>query len=264
MKDLYYTQLQLKEKVNSLKIRPGLFKYIQGFEILLLKNGEQFVLETGGCEAGLVVLKGSCSIASGGKTFQDLGGRVDIFKQRPQAAYLPRESEVTIKSRGVELAVCFAKCKERKEFAVINPDQVKVMQVGRDNWQRQVTLIISPETYSANLLIGETINPPGNWSGTPAHKHEVEDLPQESLHEELYYFRCNRPQGFGLQRFYSPQRQINESIYLKENTITLMPWGYHQIVAGPGYTLYYLFFLAGPGKKLVGLSDPEHSWITKT
>jgi 5-deoxy-glucuronate isomerase len=122
-------------------------------------------------------------------------------------------------------------------------------------------MIIGPDSPSVNMLVGETINPPGNWSGTPPHKHEGDKLQGESLHEELYYFRTDKPQGWGIERFYSPEKGINELIYLKENIVTFMPWGYHQIVAGPGYTLYYLFFLAGEGKNLSTFEDKEHCWI---
>ena len=111
--------------------------------------------------------------------------------------------------------------------------------------------------------MGETVNPPGNWSGTPPHKHEVNDLPEESLHEELYYFKTDKPQGWGIQRTYSPSRGLNKLINLENNTITVMPYGYHQIVAGPGYTLYYLFFLAGKGNDLCPYEDPQHNWIAK-
>jgi 5-deoxy-glucuronate isomerase len=124
-----------------------------------------------------------------------------------------------------------------------------------------VRTVIPPKGFSKNLILGETLNPPGNWSGTPPHRHEVNNLPQESLHEELYYFRTNKPESWGIQRSYSPQRGINEFIPIENHTITLIPNGYHQIVAGPGYWLYYLFFLAGVGNNLCGAPDPEHKWI---
>ncbi len=124
-------------------------------------------------------------------------------------------------------------------------------------------MIIGPEGPSQNLLLGETLNPPGNWSGTPAHKHEQARPPDESCHEELYYFKIDKPQGFGIQKFYSPERGVDELISITDGTVTFMPWGYHQIVAGPGYTLYYLFFLSGQGKKLAGVPDQNHCWISR-
>lgn len=263
MKEDYYKQLIIKDGINKTEIKRGLFKIIQGFEIIRLNNGQQINAKSNDCEVGLVILRGKCSIKIDGKTYENLGSREDVFMGKPTAAYIPIEKEFEILSHGVEIALCYAKCQEKADFTIIAPDEVNVMQVGNDNWQRQVSIIINPDSHSVNLIVGETINPPGNWSGTPAHKHEVDNPPKESFHEELYYFKCNRKNGFGIERFYSPERNLNKLIYLKENTVTFMPWGYHQIVAGPGYTLYYLFFLSGTGKKLIGFCDPDHKWIAK-
>lgn len=263
MKEDFYTQFMIKEGINKAEIKKGLFKLIQGFEIVRLNNGGQITLKSKNCEVGLVILKGKCNIGIDGKSYENLGAREDVFTGRPTAVYIPIEKEVTILSHGVEIALCYAKCEEKADFAIVSPDTVKAAQVGKDNWRRQVSLIISPQAQSVNLIVGETINPPGNWSGTPAHKHEINNPPAESFHEELYYFKCDRESGFGIQRLYSPERAINELIYLKENTVTFMPWGYHQIVAAPGYTLYYLFFLSGKGARLIGSSDPEHKWLNE-
>lgn len=263
MKEHYYTQLPVKKGVNKTRIRKGLFKFIQSFEIVLLNNGERIALKSGNCEVGLVILKGKCSIHIDGKIYENLGLRGNVFTGRPTAAYIPIEKKLEILSHGVEIALCYAKCQKKGDFAIISPEMVKVIQVGKDNWQRQVSLVITPDLHSDKLIVGETINPPGNWSGTPAHKHEIDNPPTESLHEELYYFKCDRNNGFGIERFYSPERNINELIYIKENTVTFMPWGYHQIVAGPGYALYYLFFLSGKGKELIGFCDPDHKWLSE-
>lgn len=263
MEEKYYTQLTINEGTNKAKIEKNLFKFIQGFEIVCLDKGKQISLKSRDCEVGLVILRGKCSINIDGKSYENLGSREDVFDGRPAAVYIPIAKEFTILSHSVEIALCYAKCKEKADFAIIKPDEVKVMQVGKDNWQRQVTTIIIPDSHSVNLIVGETISPPGNWSGTPAHKHEIDNPPIESFHEELYYFKCDKENGFGIERFYSPQRDINELIYLRHNSVTFIPWGYHQIVAGPGYTLYYLFFLSGKRKKLIGFSDPEHKWLIK-
>jgi 5-deoxy-glucuronate isomerase len=260
----YYTELTVREGINTAKIKYGLFKFIRRFEIISLNDGKRINLKSKDCEVGLLILKGKCSITIDGKLYDTLGSRSEVFLGNPTAVYIPIETEYEIESHGgVEIAVCSARCDKKNEVAIINPDEITVMQVGRDNWSREVRMMIKPGIHSAHLILGETINPPGNWSGTPAHKHETDNADKESFHEELYYFKSDRNSGFGIQRLYSPERGINELIYLKQNTVTFMPWGYHQIVAGPGYILYYLFFLSGPGNKLIGLADPEHKWINQ-
>jgi 5-deoxy-glucuronate isomerase len=259
----FFTEIKIEAGLNKAKITKGIFKYIRRFSILSFKHAAKVDLETRDCETGLVILKGNCDIAIDGKTYKNLGQRDDVFHGLPTGIYVPIQKKYTISGINAEIAICSSKCEKESDFAIISPEAVKVMEVGKDNWKRQVRMIIGPASPSINLLVGETLNPPGNWSGTPAHKHERVDYPRESLHEELYYFKTDQPKGFGIERLYSYERKVNELLYLKENTITFMPWGYHQIVAGPGYWLYYLFFLSGEGKQLNGLADPAHKWLNE-
>jgi 5-deoxy-glucuronate isomerase len=37
--------------------------------------------------------------------------------------------------------------------------------------------------------------------------------------------------------------------------------GYHPVVAGPGYDVYYLNFLAGTSRSMMVTEDPEHVWL---
>lgn len=259
----FHAEMKIKEGYNQLELPKDLFRYIKGFGVLSLKNGKQITLNSGSNEVGLVIFNGQCDIVFEENEFKSLGSRKNVFDGMPTGVYIPIDTEYNIFSHGVTIAVCRAKCEQQTEVAVIKPDDVKIMQVGRENWKREVRMIIGENSPSVNLLVGETINPPGNWSGTPPHKHEKVSPPTESLNEELYYFKTDKPNGYGIEKFYSPERNIDELIPIKDNTVTYMPWGYHQIVAGPGYTLYYLFFLAGEGKNLIGFVDPNHKWINE-
>lgn len=253
-------QLKIKQGINAINAG-GLFKYIKGFAIINIAVPQELKFKAEDIETGLVVLSGSCSVIIEGKEFANLGARKDVFGGVPTGVYIPSQTGFIIKGQQAMIAMCQAKCMQKTETSIITPDKIKVNNVGKHNWLREVRMIIGPESPAVNMLVGETINPPGNWSGTPPHKHEINNLPLESLHEELYFFSTDKPQGWGIERFYSPERGINELIFLEQNSVTFMPWGYHQITAGPGYTLHYLFFLAGEGKKLIGAEDPQHNWI---
>ncbi|MDO8748010.1 MAG: 5-deoxy-glucuronate isomerase [Candidatus Omnitrophota bacterium] len=261
--DKFKEELFIKSGFNSADISKTFFNYINNFGVISLENGKEINLKSNSdTEVGLVIYSGMCDISIYGKTYKAIGGRKSVFDGLPAGIYIPIGTEYTIRSYdSVEIGVCSAKCDTKSEFAIIYPEDIQVMQVGKENWHREVRIIIGKNSPSINLIVGETINPPGNWSGTPPHRHENMNLPNESVHEELYYFKTNRPEGFGIQRIYSPEKYINELIFLKNGTITFMPEGYHQIVAGPGYILYYLFFLAGEGKVLAGFVDPQHRWL---
>ncbi len=257
----YHTKIDVSKGINTANLSESSFKFIKDFSILNLIGENKFSFDPSPFETGILIFEGTFDIEIDGKFHKDVGSRDNVFSGLPTAVYIPTDTPFTCSGSNASIAICRAECSEKTEPAVIMPDQVKVMDVGEDNWSREVRILIGPDSPSVNMIVGETINPPGNWSGTPPHKHEGDKSQGESRQEELYYFKTDKPQGWGIERFYSPARNVNELIYLKENSITFMPWGYHQIVAAPGYTLYYLFFLAGEGKDLSPFEDPEHNWI---
>ena len=113
------------------------------------------------------------------------------------------------------------------------------------------------------------MTPDGNWSSYPPHKHdETSDSPVEL--EEIYYFRLGRTgtttygqDGVGLHQTYTADRSIDVTVEIRDGDAFLVPRGYHgPCVAAPGYPLYYLNVLAGPGeRRLVVADDPTHAWI---
>ena len=255
---------QLDPKVSSVTLdftNEGDLKSIAKFSVLRLVSGQQITVNSGPYEIGIMILQGTCDLSVDGKKVGLVGVRTSVFDGLPEGVYIPKDTTVVVDSAGVEIALCYGVCKEKKQFSLIRQSSVKQMNVGKGNWQRDVRMVIAQDGPSENLLLGETFNPAGNWSGTPPHKHE--GVGNESLHEELYYFRIAQSQGFGIEKFYSVEHNVDLLIPLKNETVTLMPWGYHQIVAGPGYDLYYLFFLSGSGTKLCGVPDPEHAWLLK-
>jgi len=147
----------------------------------------------------------------------------------------------------------------------VAPEQAIVKSVGKDNWTRTVFTHIADNIPAAHLICGETVNKPGGWSSCPPHKHDVYREPSEVPMEEIYYFLCDPPQGFGFIRVYT-QKDAPDAFdvaYAVENGDTvLIPRGYHPVVACPGYTLNYTWILAGEGRTYgAWADDPAHAWI---
>ena len=61
-------------------------------------------------------------------------------------------------------------------------------------------MMVTEEVPADYLFIGEALVPPANWASFPPHRHDFDDLPDEVDMEEIYYFRFDRPQGFGIQK----------------------------------------------------------------
>ncbi len=237
--------------------------YLNEFGILRLGAGQEYDRFTGDCEALLHVVEGCCSVQVGADCFDDMGERKRPFSGRPAALYLPPQTAFTVRcDESVEATLTFARAEGTSRPQLVRAEDMAPRVVGKDNWQRTVTMIAPPEFPSQKLILGETVNPPGNWSGAPAHKHDALRPGVESVHEELYYFRVDRPGGWGLLRIYD-KGDLDEMILLVDRTVTLIPRGYHTVSAAPGYTLYYTFLMAGPDKKVQVFVDPDQAWINE-
>ncbi|KAB2820245.1 MAG: 5-deoxy-glucuronate isomerase, partial [Paludibacter sp.] len=86
----------------------------------------------------------------------------------------------------------------------------------------------------------------------------------EAKLEEIYFYKIDKPQGFAIQKVYTDDRSLNELAEARNNDVVLIPKGYHPVVAGHGYNVYYLNFLAGSDQSLMSSDDPDHKWIYGT
>lgn len=264
MKYLIKTPVFSGEGYSSI-VTKGVYKdlaYIE-FGILRLKKGQEYAFNSRAKEVVLVILSGHCSIMIDEKTkWFNVGARASVFAGRPYAAYIPPGCEAGITGESdVEIAVCKAPSKKKGRPVLINPEMVRHKSVGRDNWRRDVYDIVDSSIPAEHLVVGETVNPPGNWSSSPPHKHDEDNQPFEAKMEELYFYKLNPQQGFGLQRVYTADGETDETYTVEENDVLVIPKGYHPVVAAPGYQLYYLWVLAGKQRDLCPNDDPKHSWI---
>ena len=237
------------------------------FGMLVLEGGQQYQSASAGCEIGLVMLTGGCSIQVDGQTFAQLGGRASVFDGRASGVYVPCQSGFTVQAgpEGVEVAVCRCPTRERHPAQVVRPANVIVNERGGAGFKRYVHDIFGSQIQASTMLVGETYTLAGNWSSFPPHKHDVEALPDEVQQEELYLFKIRPESGFGLQYFYSrpdsPRGALEQAVSVRQDDLTLMPFGYHPVAAPPGYDVYYLWFLAGPRRLMLPRDDPAYAWI---
>lgn len=234
-----------------------------GFDVWKLKSGAIAAETTEGREACLVFLSGKAAVQAGGTAFGVVGGRTSPFDGKPWCVYVPANSDWRVTAEGdVEFGVCSAPAKGGKAVRVISPDELKTIDRGAGTNLRRVTDIL-PETDATaeSLLVVEVVTPAGHWSSYPPHKHDRDALPEESLLEETYYHRLKPAQGFAVQRVYTDDRSLDETIAFSDGDVTLVPRGYHPCAAPHGYDLYYLNTMAGPKRIWRFRNDPAHEWI---
>ena len=164
-----------------------------------------------------------------------------------------------------EIAECRVPSEAKLEPRLITPDDVASSLRGGGNASRQIVDIIRPDFPADKLVVIEVYTPGGNWSSYPPHKHDVHNPPTEVDLDEIYYYRIEHPkEGFALQRLYSADKSRDFTVRAQDGDAVLVHSGFHPVVAGPGYNVYYLNFLAGTSRTLSVTEDPNHVWIKST
>ncbi|MBN1431082.1 MAG: 5-deoxy-glucuronate isomerase [Anaerolineae bacterium] len=238
------------------------------FALLKLGAGEEYSGNTGDREFLAVILGGKATFEIGNIVFEQVGGRPNVFNGKPHSVYLPAGVDFSVRAEGaVEIALPSAPSDSAIEPYVIEPSRVANGIWGAANFKRYyhqiLTLASQPDLPARRLIVGETFTPSGNWSTFPPHKHQVEDLPRQAFHEEMYYFKVSPTDGFGLCHYYNEEGE-EENFTVRDNSIHMMAKGYHTVVSAPGYTTYYLWFLAGEQRVQATVDDAALSWVGRT
>jgi 5-deoxy-glucuronate isomerase len=237
------------------------FEYL-GFRVRRLEPGESFEEQTGERELGVVMLGGVCRVESAAGTWENIGGRAHVFSGLPHALYLPIGTAFRLTAESAcDIAFCYSRARTAYPPRLVTPDQVEVEIRGGGNATRQINHIIKPEFGADRLLVVEVYTPSGNWSSYPPHKHDVHNPPGEVDLEEIYYFRVDQPAGYAIQKVYTPDRRIDETLTVRDGELVLVPEGYHPVVAAHGYNVYYLNALAGSARSMAASDDPEYAWV---
>jgi 5-deoxy-glucuronate isomerase len=232
--------------------------------ILRLPAGEKYSSTTKGSEVALVILSGYATVEAGSERWSGLGGRSDVFQGPGDSVYVPLETSYTVTAEtNLEVGVCKALTNFKGRPQVVGADEVEVGWRGRRNFERRIRNVMLDNAQGGRLLVGETINPPGNWSSFPPHKHDELIPGVETKLEEVYLYKVMPEQGFGLQRVFTAEGDVDEAYVLQSNDAVAFPRGYHPVVAAPGYRLYYLWVLAGEERRMQPRDHPDHQWVAE-
>jgi 5-deoxy-glucuronate isomerase len=260
-----------------------------GISVLRLAPGVRRSVRTGDSEAFVLPLSGGAIsvevTAEDGRPLDTLplAGRTSVFDAVTDFAYVGRDSIAHLTSTdGAEVALPTARCEGVLPPAYGPAADVPVEVRGAGNATRQVTNFGVPGVWdhAERLISCELITPPGNWSSYPPHKHDA-SAPCPVVNEEIYYYRIAGPDqvtpsrvGFGYHRTYTGSEHeeaglapLDELIEVRDHDVVLVPHGYHgPCIAAPGYPMYYLNVMAGPGddRALAFCDDTDHAWVRES
>ena len=244
-----------------------------GLRVLRLEAGRPAAVDTGDDELLVVPVSGAVELTVGGafSTSIALAGRPSVFTHVTDTAYVGRDCALTLTStQDAEIALATARCTTALPPAHLPASDAVVEVRGAGAATRQVTSFAVPGVFDGaeRLMACELLTPPGNWSSYPPHKH---DSTSDCANEELYWYRiAGGPGAFGLHRTYTGDEHaaaglavLDETLVVRDGDVVLVPHGYHgPCVAAPGYPMYYLNVLAGPGPRAMAFcDDPAHAWV---
>jgi 5-deoxy-glucuronate isomerase len=265
MPDLLKKPFGARGKTHEITPASAGWRYV-GFSLYHLKSGDKAAEVANDREVMLVMVEGKAHIKGAGQDWGVLGDRMNVFeKTPPHCLYMPNGSDWdAVAETDCVLAVCSAPGKSGHEARRIGPDGITLTERGKGNNTRHINNIaMENEDFCDSLLVTEVFTPAGHWSSYPSHRHDEDDYPRITYLEETYYHRLNPADGFGIQRVYTDDGQLDETMAVSDGDVVLVPRGHHPCGAPYGFEMYYLNVMAGPLRKWRFIPAPEVDWIMK-
>lgn len=238
-----------------------------GLRIGALGPGGSLAFATGEDEVAVVPLEGAFDVAVDGERMA-LAGRPSVWAGPSDFVYAPPGSVIAVGSAaGGRFAVATARADARYPVRHVPASSVAVELRGAGASSREVRNFAAADRFEADRLIAvEVLTPGGNWGSYPPHKHDEARVDETELEEIYHYIVTDGPSGPGLayQHVYgTPDRPIDVLTTIHTDDLVLVPHGWHgPAMVAPGYDLYYLNVMAGPGERVWrSRDDPDHGWV---
>ncbi|MCL2194889.1 MAG: 5-deoxy-glucuronate isomerase [Oscillospiraceae bacterium] len=183
--------------------------------------------------------------------------RVNPIDHAGYCLHVPRYTHVTIyllEKTPSEILVQSTKNDREFPSQFYTPENTRRDTFGQGQFdgkaERRVTTYfdIHNAPYS-NMVCGEIVQPQGGWSSYPPHEHP---------HPEVYYYRFDKPQGFGACF-------LDDGVHkIRDRSFAAIEGGkYHPQVTAPGYRMMYVWMI----RHFDGYPwdernfHPDHTWL---
>lgn len=243
------------------------------FNIVKLKKDQAFEYAVPGYETCIVPATGTVDVNVEGFKAAGLGGRVeDVWGGEPEGVYVPvaAKAEIICTSDEAEIFIAGARYDKVLEAFAVRSDELDLVQYGSDDTKthRKIKHILGQKQHDkvGRLLVSELFTVgQGGWSGFPAHKHDTDNLPHETRHDETYNFRFKPNHGSGVQILQREEGVPGYAYQLMDRSTIMIDNGYHACAVMPGYEMYYFTILGGLSQRsLVQFFQPTHAYQIET
>lgn len=263
MADLLRKPFGTRGKVHDITPQSAGWSYV-GFGLHVLSPGDRAQEFTGEREAILVLVEGKARIAVDEQDLGLLGDRMDVFeRKKPHCVYVPNSARwQAVAETPCTLAVCTAPGRGGHPARLLT--DIGFEERGKGTNTRFIhPIAMEGSDVADSLLVTEVFTPAGHWSSYPPHRHDEDDFPNMTYLEETYYHRLNPKNGFGIQRVFTEDGALDETMAVADGDVVLVPKGHHPCGAPYGVEMYYLNVMAGPLRKWRFRNHPDFDWIAR-
>lgn len=212
----------------------------------------------------LVAVEGRCQLSVNEDAAQRFGDRLSVFEQTPpHAIYLPPGTRWTATA---ESTMALAECRAPAQggYPIQRIEGIQTETRGKGTNTRYINAIaMEDRDVAERLLVTEVFTPDGHWSSYPPHRHDEDRFPEMTYLEETYYHRLSPASGFGVQRVFTEDGSLDETMAVSDGDVVLVPKGHHPCAAPYGFSMYYLNVMAGPLRKWRFQNHPDFDWIAQ-
>ena len=224
--------------------------------LLVMEPGDTYVYEEADKEVAIHLFEGRVVYAWDNQEVE--ASRPDTFHYEAYCLLAGCGTRITLTAREHSELFVQATVNEKPYKAVMyTPDMIQVQHAGANGelmgcMKREIKTVFDYDNAPfSNMVLGEVLNYPGEWSSYPPHHH-----PQP----EVYFYRFDYPQGFGAGF-------ANGEIYKPtHNGMSAITHGFHSQTAAPGYAMCYAWairHLEGDPWLKTRIDDKEHEWLWK-
>lgn len=204
-------------------------------------------------EMAVLLIEGEIEISWNGNTRN--ASRENLFENDLTCLHVSKSVSVEVKAiRDTEILVQTTENDRDFDAKYYEIDDCMVNMSGVDLCgntavRRVVTVFDYNSAPYSNMVVGEVFSNQGNWSAYPPHHH-----PQP----EVYYYRFDKPQGFGAAF-------VGDDVYkIKHGSFSAIPGGLtHPQSSAPGYKMYTCWMIRhfdnDPWTDRI--DDTDHIWL---
>ena len=206
-------------------------------------------------EMAVLLLEGEVIYSFEGK--EQVASRENVFVEGPWCVHVCHNKAVkVVAKKDAEILVQCTKNKKEFESKCYRPEDapwnyVCVGKFGNVAKRRVNTIFDHSIAPDSNMVLGEVLNDRGNWSGYLPHRH-----PQP----ETYYFKFDRPEGFGASF-------VGDSVFKSvDGSFSAIPGGeLHPQAVAPGFQMYTCWMIrhleGNPWLQTDRCEDERYVWL---